>query len=149
MNGGASRGGPGLGSVFGGRASGFVKDVSTLVELQAELAALDSREAARKATAPMALLVSGLAMLVGSLPVALLGAAWLLASALGIHRGWAMLLTASAAMLLAAISAAFGVSGIRASLATFRRSREEWTRNLAWARRTLLPDGPSDPRRDS
>ena len=50
------------------------------------------------------LTVVGLAVVVASVPVALLGAGWLLASALKIHQGWAMLLTAGAAIRLTSVA---------------------------------------------
>ena len=75
----------------------FVDDLASLAELQAKLAAVDLRDAARKSAIPFVLTMVGLAAMVTSGPVALLGAGWLLASALKIHQGWAMLLTAGAA----------------------------------------------------
>ena len=86
----------------------FVDDLASLAELQAKLAAVDFRDAARKSAVPIVLTVVGLTVVVASVPVALLGAGWLLASALKIHQGWAMLLTAGAAMALGGLVAGLG-----------------------------------------
>ena len=73
----------------------FVDDLSSLAELQAKLAAVDFKDAARKSAIPIVLTVVGLAVITASVPVALFAAGWLLALALKIHQGWALLLTAA------------------------------------------------------
>ena len=92
-----------------GNITEFGNDVMTLVELQAQLAALDFKETMSRATIPLILIVVGAALLLASLPVALLGIAWLLASALSMSIGWAALLTAAVAAVLTAIVAAGGL----------------------------------------
>jgi hypothetical protein len=116
----------------------FVDDLASLAELQAKLAAVDLRDTVRKSAIPIVLTVVGLAMMVASAPVALLGAGWLLASALDIHQGWAMLLTAVAAMALGGLVA--GLSGMRLShcFDSFRRSRKQLLLNLSWVRTVLV-----------
>ena len=69
-----------------------------------------------KSAVPIVLTVVGLAVMVGSVPVALLGAGWLLASALKIHQGWAMLLTAGAAMALGGLAGGVGRDAAQAQL---------------------------------
>ena len=82
----------------------FVDDLASLAELQAKLAAADFRDAARKSAVPIVLTVVGLTVLVASVwwPS---WAGWLLASALKIHQGWAMILTAGVAMALGGLVA--------------------------------------------
>ena len=84
------------------------------------------------------LTVAGLAVIVASVPVALLGAGWLIASALKIHQGWAMLLTAGVAIVLGGLVA--GLAGMRLSHSfdSFRRSRKQLWLNLAWVRTVLV-----------
>ena len=53
----------------------FVDDLASLAELQAELAAHDFREAVRKSRLPIVLTLSGLVLVVGGTPVALLARA--------------------------------------------------------------------------
>jgi hypothetical protein len=116
----------------------FVDDLASLAELQARLAAADSRDAARKSAVPVGFTVAGLTLVVASVPVTLLGAGWLLASALKIHQGWAMLLTAGAAMALGGLVAGLGVLRLRHSFDSFRRSQKQLMLNVAWVRTVLV-----------
>jgi Putative Actinobacterial Holin-X, holin superfamily III len=92
-------------------------------ELQAKLAAVDFKDAARKSVVPLLLTVVGLTVVVASVPMALFGTGWLLASALKIHQGWAMLPTAGAAVALGGAAVGLGASQLRHSFERFRRSR--------------------------
>ena len=116
----------------------FVDDLSSLAELQAKLAASDFREAARKSAIPIVLTVVGLAVIMACIPVALFATGWLLASALKIHQGWAMLLTAGAAMTLGGLVAGLGGIRLRHGFDSFRRSRKQLSLNLAWVRAVLV-----------
>jgi Putative Actinobacterial Holin-X, holin superfamily III len=131
-------------AVFDGVAE-FVDDVASLAELQAKLAAADLRDAARKSAAPIVLTLMGLTVVVASVLVALLGTGWLLASALMIHQGWAMLLTAGAAMALGGLVAALGMLRLSHSFDSFRRSRHQLWRNLAWIRTVLVTRASARP----
>jgi predicted phage tail protein len=116
----------------------FVDDLASLAELQAKLAAVDLRDAARKSAIPIVLTLVGLAVMVASVPVALLGAGWLLAFALKIHQGWAMLVTAGAAMALGGLVAWLGGRQVRPGFESFRRSRKQLWLNLSWVRTVLV-----------
>ena len=116
----------------------FVDDLASLAELQAQLAAADFREAARKSAIPILLTGVGLAVIMASVPVALFAAGWLLALALKIHHGWGMLLTAGAAMALGGLVAGLGGMQLRHSFDSFRRSRKQLWLNLAWVRTVLV-----------
>jgi Putative Actinobacterial Holin-X, holin superfamily III len=116
----------------------FVDDLSSLAELQANLAAADFREAARKSASPIVLTLVGLAVIMASVPVALFAIGWLLALALKIHHGWGMLLTAGAAMALGGLLAGLGGMQLRHSFDSFRRSRKQLWLNLAWIRTVLV-----------
>jgi uncharacterized membrane protein YqjE len=118
-------------------------DVATLAELQLRLAALDFRESLARAAWPLALGAVGLALGLGSLPVALIGLAELLAAGLAIGRGWSLLIVALAALVLASAAATIAALRLGPSFASFRRSREELERNLAWIRTVLLYSGRS------
>jgi hypothetical protein len=138
VNGRVAAGVPGSSSVGFDGVAEFVDDMASLAELQAKLAAVDFREAARKSAIPIALTVAGLAVIVASVPVALLGAAWLLATALKIHQGWAMLLTAGASIAVAGLVAVLAGMRLRHSFDSFRRSRKQLWLNLAWVRTVLV-----------
>ncbi len=129
----------------------FVDDLASLAELQAKLAAVDFRDAARKSAVPIVLSVVGLTVVVTSVPVALLGTGWLLASALKIHQGWAMLLTAGAAMALGGLLAGLGGRRLSHSFDSFRRSRKQLRLNLEWVRAVLVTSASArtHPRRRS
>jgi uncharacterized membrane protein YgaE (UPF0421/DUF939 family) len=129
-----------------GNITEFGNDVMTLVELQAQLATLDFKEAMTRATIPLILIVVGAAFLLASLPVALLGIAWLLASALTISIGWAALLTAVVTAVVTAIVAFVALRSLLGALESFRHSREELARNIAWIRTVLVHSGRSIPR---
>ena len=116
----------------------FVDDLASLAELQGRLAAADSREAARKSAVPIGLTVAGLTVMAASVPVALLGAGFLIASALKIHTGWAMLLTAAAGMALGGIVVVLGGMRLRHSFDSFRRSHKQLMLNVAWVRTVLV-----------
>ena len=73
VNGRVAAGVPGSSSVGFDGVAEFVDDVASLAELQARLAAVDFREAARKSAIPIAVTVAGLALTASSVPVALLG----------------------------------------------------------------------------
>jgi hypothetical protein len=80
-----------------------------------------------------------------SVPVALLGAGCLLASALKIHQGWAMLLTAGAAMALGGPEAGLGGMRLRHGFDSFRRSHKQLLLNLAWVRTVLVTSARARP----
>ena len=129
-----------------GNITEFGNDVMTLVELQAQLAALDFKAAMARATIPLVLIAVGLALLLASLPVALLGIAALVARAFSMNVGWATLLTAAVAAIVAAIVAVVALKRFLGSLDSFRHSREELVRNIAWIRTVLVHSGRSIPR---
>jgi len=121
--------------------------VATLAELQARLALIDAKECVNQIRVPVALIVLGLIAINGAVPVVLLGIASLLATALNLSTGWALLLTG-----LTVLAAAVGVAGTAAmklgsGTACFRRSQEELTRNVSWIKTVLLYSGRSVPKR--
>lgn len=138
VNGRATGRAPGSSSAQVDGVAEFVDDLASLAELQAELAAADFRVAVRKAAVPIALTVVGLTVVSASVPVALLGAGWLLASALNIDQAWATLLTAGVAMAFAGLVAGLGARQLRHSFESFRRSRSQLSLNLAWVRNVLV-----------
>lgn len=134
----ASARGQGAGSAEYEGIAEFVDDLESLAELQAKLAAVDFRDAARKSAAPILLMLMGLTVAAASVTVALLGAGWLLASSLSIHQGWAMLLAAGAGITLAGLLVALGRMMLTHSFDGFRRSRKQLRLNLAWVRTVLV-----------
>ena len=138
VNGRATGSVPGKSSAEGDGVAEFIDDLASLAELQGKLATADFRDASRKSTVPMVLTMVGLAMMVASFPVALLGTASLVASALRIHQGWAMLMTAGVATALGGVTAFLGGRRLTHSFDSFRRSRKQLMLNLSWVRTVLV-----------
>ena len=147
----ADRGGSGAGAGNGlgvvGSIADFGNDVTTLMELQAKLTALDAKECIAHATFPLYVIGFAMVVVLAAVPVVLLGVAYLLAMALNIAPGWAMLLTGLLALAVAGLVGFLSVKEITRSLEPLRRSREELFRNLAWIRTVLVYSGRSTPRR--
>jgi hypothetical protein len=131
-----------------GGVAEFLNDAGVLAELQAKLASLNLEEATRKASVPISLIVLSLTMAAAGMTVALIGSAWLLTTALKIHQGWAMILTAGVAIALAGPVMVFALARLWSSLDCFRPSREELRRNLTWLQAVLISREQRNPRRN-
>ena len=118
-------------------------DIASLVELQAKLTAIDLKEATTRATLPTTTLVVAGTVLIATLPVLMIGIAFLLASAFAISQGTALLITGLVFALIAAVVAWLATVQVLKSLESFRRSREELTRNVSWIRTVLAQSGRS------
>jgi len=134
------------GRVVGGLAD-FGNDVATLAELQGKLALIDLKECLGKALIPLVLVAVGLIVLLGAVPVVLLGAAELLAAALRIGTGQATLITGAVVLVLAASVVTVAALKVGPAFSSFNRSCEELSRNIAWIRTVVLYSGRSVPRR--
>jgi hypothetical protein len=142
---GKSNGSP-EGRLVGGIAE-FGNDIATLIELQAKLAAADLKASIARAIVPVALIVVGIVAILGAVPVVLFGVADLLASALNISQGWALILTGVVTVVLAAVVAAISAWRLPDCFSSFRRTRDELGRNVAWIRTVILYSGRKLPRR--
>ncbi len=116
----------------------FVEDLASLAELQARLAVVDVKDAARDLAVPILLTLISLVLVMASLPVAFFAAAWLLADALKLHQAWVLLLTAVGAIVFGIVAACGGGLWFRRAFHGFRRSRQQLWLNLAWVRTVLL-----------
>jgi hypothetical protein len=121
----------------------FGNDIATLAELQAKLTLLDAKEATAKATRPLIILGAGAALALASLPVILIGLADVIATSAKIPAGASQLIVGLVALAIAGGGGFIGWKGSTASLASFRRSSEELTRNLSWIRTVLVHSGRS------
>jgi uncharacterized membrane protein YdjX (TVP38/TMEM64 family) len=129
-----------------GNIADLGSNLVTLGELQAKLAACDLRESAARAAVPVGLTTLGALLITAALPVALIGAADLLASATGLSVGVSLLLCALASCLLGALIAFLAGRTIGRSFESFRRSNDEFSRNLAWVKTVLSQSGKSPQR---
>ena len=119
----------------------LASNVVTLTTLQAQLAAQDFQESSRRA-AP-ALVAAAVLIPIGfaSVTAGLFGLAYELAGRLGMSLGQALLVESAAGIVIAACLSALVIRRIHTSVGSFRRSREELERNIAWLRTVLLHSG--------
>lgn len=114
-----------------------LRDLVELAELQTVLFRLDADQAARRLERTFIVGAIGACLLLGAMPIALLGVADWLSSA----TGWSIALSR-------VVAAGFGVAGacfvlqsarrgMRATAGSFRRSRHEAARNVEWLKRAL------------
>jgi hypothetical protein len=116
---------------------GIMHRLVSLVELQAELFRIDVREGVVRLLASLILLVTAGAAGLASCCVALLLIAVLLVDVGGFSRGGAFAIAAAIGLVLTAGLAAAAGLCLRASLKVFDRSTAEWSRTIAWIKRTL------------
>ncbi len=125
----------------------FGNDIATLAELQAKLTLLDAKDAVSKATTPLIILGAGVALALASLPVILIGLADVIARSANLPAGICQLVVGLAALVLAGVAGFVGWRGSTGSLSSFRRSTEEFTRNISWVRTVLVHSGRGGGRR--
>jgi hypothetical protein len=123
----------------------FGNDFATLAELQAKLAAIDLKESAGRAAVPAGLLAGALVLLLGSVPVLLIGVAELIVRFTSIGHDLALLLTAGGAIVVAGAIGALAAPRLRKSFESLQRSREELARNVSWIKTVLTYSGRSTP----
>jgi hypothetical protein len=121
--------------------AGMGSDIATLVELQAQLTAIDIAASAARARVPAAILLSSAVLAICAIPIALLGVAELIVVYGGLRLPWALLLTAITAIAVAALVGWLAWDRFSKSFDAMRRSREELVRNLAWIKTVLAQSG--------
>lgn len=126
-----------------GNVTEFGSNLLTLAELQGRLAIYDAQETAGRALLPLALAVAGGVLAAASLPVLLMAAGFLVAGATGWPLGWALLLCGGVALIAGSLLGALFGRRIGTSLESFRRSRDEFNRNLSWVKTVLSQSGRS------
>ena len=132
---------PGQGVV--GSLSIFGNDVANLIELQAKLTAYDFEECRERIIRPLLAFVMGVLLVVGATPLILLGLADQLARFTSLTLGVSALVVGFGALSIAGAVAYLSVLAITRSTQSFRRSREEFVRNLAWLRTVVIHSGRS------
>jgi hypothetical protein len=126
--------------VIGG-VSSLGNDLATLATLQARLAALDLRESMEHATPSLIGLVILGTIAAASVVVGLAGLSLWLATVLQVQAGIVMMVVALAGLVIAGAVSFFLARSLAASFSYFRRSQEEFERNLAWVKTTLVHSG--------
>jgi len=116
--------------------SELASDVASLAELQTRLLVVDAKESVRRLIPPVVLGALGLALLLGSIPVLLMGVAQLLVYA-GLGPAASLFIAFAIGALIAGLSLLAAWLLLRDSFSTFERSREEFQKNLAWIKDAL------------
>jgi hypothetical protein len=124
--------------------SDLTHDVIELSELQVQLVALDAKYSMQKARSCLVMAVIGAAMLLGTIPVALITIAAVLVETLE----WSYAASAGVATLvglvITGIVLGIAYSYIKSGLVSFDRSTEELRRNVAWLKSTLRTRGHAE-----
>ncbi len=133
---------------FGSSVSEIVTDIGelgnnvvTLATLQAKLAVADLHESARRALPAIVASVILIPLGFASLTVGLIGVGYWLTAYWGISLSQAMMLVAAVGFVFTAMLTVFAVQRLRVSFVSFRRSREELERNLAWLSTVMMHSG--------
>jgi hypothetical protein len=120
----------------------LMRDIVSLAELQCELLKIDCRDGLKRMLIPAVLLLFAGMVAAGTVPVALIFIAELLAQAAGLSRAAAFSIAALSGCIAAAAMGVVGWSYIRGVVRVFERSREELTRNMTWIKQALQRTAP-------
>jgi hypothetical protein len=117
-------------------------DIVSLAELQFELFRNDCRAGINGLLIPFALLLFAGIVATGTVPVALIFLAEILAQVAGLSRAAAFSIAALVGSIVAVALGVVGWSRIRRVARVFERSREELTRNMIWIKQVLKRHAP-------
>jgi hypothetical protein len=129
-----------IGSSLGSDMSDFLKGVSTLVELQAQLFVTDVRECRQHGFFPGLILLCGVALGTGCFPVALVAIALLLIQVFEISSAAGFLIAVLAGTVLSGLLTMIGWFQVRKQMTVLQRSQQELVRNLRWLKKILVRD---------
>jgi hypothetical protein len=115
----------------------FLHDVATLAELQGRLVVIDFREGTAKLLTPVILLVIGIAVALGCVPIALVALATTLMEFARLSAAASFGIALLVGLLLAGVLTAVSIGALKRSLNMFERSLYEWSRNVKWVKDTL------------
>ena len=115
----------------------LLHDVVSLSELQVQLLAVDARESVEKAKAPIGLLIGGIVLALGAVPVLLLSLGEALTLWLGWERALSYLVSGLAGTVIAGVLLYLAWQQAGAVLAVFDRSRVELAENVRWIKYAL------------
>ena len=118
-------------------SASFLADVATLAELQGKLLVVDLQEGTNKLVTYVALLVAGVVVALGCVPIALAALAILLAETTRLSLPASFGVALLAGLVLAALLAVPAFFAVKKGLWMFERSRSEWRRNVQWFKDTM------------
>jgi hypothetical protein len=126
-----------------GNVAGVIRDVVELGELQIRLLVRDTKSVVRQSVIPVILMVAAASMLLGAIPIALLGLAEALEVSAGLSRLVSLLIAAGVGAILAVILYYLGRWQLRKSIQQLDSSREELAQNAAWLKQVIASGGTS------
>ena len=126
-------------SALGENFSRFAEDLTSLTELQLRLLAVDVRDAKQRSGVAAALLVGGGILMLGCIPVLLLGIAQLLIEFAQWPASGAYACVSVAGLLIGGGVGYAGWRKLMSAAGTLSRSREELVETLQWIKRALRP----------
>jgi len=112
-------------------------DVATMAELQAELFKLEFQQARRDMVMPLLLFTAAAVVALGCVPVLLLSLAYALVELAGLSQALSLLIAALVGLAGVAVAAGLGWRKLKHGSMTWERSREEFSRNVAWIKLVL------------
>lgn len=121
----------------GSNVADFSHDLISLTELQIQLFAVDVREGTSHSVIPVVLIVAGLILALGAVPVLLLGVAWALVHYAELSQEVALLATGLTALVIAGLMAWVGWRRMQSALSIFTRSQHELKENIYWIKQAL------------
>lgn len=129
----------------------FLHDITTLAELQGSLFVVDLKEGVRKLVVSTVLVVLGSILALGTVPILLATVALLITHFTELPLVCTFGIATLIGLVLAALLAIPAMFAIKKNVWMFDRSRDEWLRNLQWAkdamRRMSGREAPAPSRR--
>lgn len=122
----------------GRNLAGLNHDLITLGELQAQLLAVDLRDAGSASLLPVILLTLALLIALGTMPVVLLGIGWVLVNVAGLGEGAAFLVVSAVALGTVAALSWWSWRELSAAVGILKRSQQELKENVRWIKQVLL-----------
>jgi hypothetical protein len=118
-------------------AGELVHDLVTLAELQGRLALVDARDGVNRLMLAAAMVVAGVLIALGCIPIALAALALLLVETTTLTQVQAFGIALAIGVVLAGLLVGIGLYVLRQRSNMFERSRAEWQQNLRWAKDAL------------
>jgi hypothetical protein len=127
----------------------ILHDIVTLGQLQSQLFLLDARDAGVKVQRPILALAAGAVLAICSVPIALIGIAFLLIDVAHLSRLAAFWITFVFAVFVAASLIAYAIAWLRKPPGLFAYSREELGNNIERVKEMLHNSGSGSTPRSS
>ncbi len=124
--------------------SAFLHNIIELFELQVKLLTVDLRDASNSLKIPAILLVFGLCLFLGMIPVLLAGLGILLHQQAEWNLGTSLVGVAIVATLIASGLCYAGLKLSMAGISLLQRSQEELKENVAWIKSALVETNSAD-----